>query len=75
MYAPTTICGKELREVHLMRSPKVNKFVTTYPVAGSNKVEKITHKDGSAWINAEQFFGKVPEVAWTGGLALPPHKV
>ncbi|MFH0830611.1 MAG: type ISP restriction/modification enzyme [Parcubacteria group bacterium] len=47
-----------------MSSPKVNDFVTTYPVAGLNKVEKITNKDGSVWINVEQYFGDVPQVAW-----------
>jgi predicted helicase len=56
--------GKELRELHLMSSPKVNDFVTTYPVAGSNFVEKPTNKDGKVWINKEQYFGDVPQVAW-----------
>ncbi|MFH0830716.1 MAG: type ISP restriction/modification enzyme [Parcubacteria group bacterium] len=48
----------------LMSSPKVNGFVTTYPVAGSNAVEKPTYKDGKVWINKEQYFGDVPQVAW-----------
>ena len=27
-------------------------------------MEKITYKDGKVFINAEQYFGNVPEVAW-----------
>jgi len=56
--------GKELRELHLMRSPKVSEFVTTYPEAGLNLVEKPTYKDGKVWINKEQYFGGVPQPAW-----------
>jgi hypothetical protein len=33
-------------------------------VAGSDTVEKPVYKDGNVFINAEQYFGKVPEVAW-----------
>jgi len=65
MYAPATTLGKELRELHLMQLPKVNEFVTTYPVAGSNLVEKPTYKDGKVFINSEQYFGNVPEEAWS----------
>jgi hypothetical protein len=48
----------------MISSPKVNDFVTTYPVAGSNLVEKPTNKDGKVWINKEQYFGGVPQTAW-----------
>ena len=33
--------GGELRLLHLLESPKVNQFITSYPVAGSDAVEKI----------------------------------
>jgi predicted helicase len=56
--------GKELRQIHLFESPVLNRLVTTYPIAGSNIVEKIIYKDDSVWINKEQYFGDVPEVAW-----------
>ncbi len=56
--------GKELRELHLLDSPVVRKFITTYPEAGSDIVEKITYKDGKVYINAVQYFGGVPEIAW-----------
>src|SRR5690606_29034058 len=32
--------GTELRQLHLLESPKVNQFITTYPAPGSNEVEK-----------------------------------
>ncbi len=47
-----------------MESPKLKKFITTYPVAGSDEVEKPVYKDGNVYINKEQYFGKVPETAW-----------
>lgn len=56
--------GSELRSLHLLESSKVSQFITTYPVAGSDVVEKITYKDGNVFINAEQYFGNVPEIAW-----------
>ncbi|MBU0672787.1 MAG: DNA methyltransferase, partial [Candidatus Margulisbacteria bacterium] len=56
--------GAELRGLHLLESPKVNKFITTYPVAGSNVVGKISFKGGKVFVNKEQYFGKVPEIAW-----------
>lgn len=56
--------GTELRLLHLLESPKVNQFITTYPVAGSNVVEKPNYKDGKVFINESQYFGSVPEVAW-----------
>lgn len=59
--------GGELRQVHLLESPVVNKFITKYPVAGTNVVEKIgkaSYKDGDVYINDEQYFEDVPETAW-----------
>jgi len=56
--------GKELRELHLLESPKVNQYITSYPVTGSNEVEKITYKNDRVFINDEQYFGDVPKIAW-----------
>ena len=56
--------GTELRLLHLLESPKVNQFITTYPIEGSNIVEKIKFEDGKVYINKEQYFGKVPQSAW-----------
>jgi len=56
--------GRELRELHLMKSPVLNKFITTYPEDGDNVVEKISYKDKKVFINSKQYFGNVPELAW-----------
>ncbi len=58
--------GRELRELHLLESSKVNSFITTYPEGGSDIVEKKfpKFKDGKVYINETQYFGGVPEVAW-----------
>lgn len=56
--------GRELCELHLLESPRIKNFITSYSVDGLNIVEKITYKDGSVYINSAQYFGGVPEVAW-----------
>lgn len=69
--------GGEIRELHLLESPKVEQYITTYPIAGSNEITRsLTTKDigfeltdeankiGRVWINDKQYFDKVPLVAW-----------
>jgi predicted helicase len=56
--------GRQLRELHLMNSPSVSDYVTTFPAAGDNIVEKVRYVDGDVWINDAQYFGNVPEMAW-----------
>jgi predicted helicase len=67
--------GGELREIHLLESPKVNQFITSYPIDGDNTItNKLTQKDweitdqekqtGHIWINEKQYFDNIPLVAW-----------
>lgn len=67
--------GKEVREIHLLDSPKVEDYITSYPKDGSNTITaKIAKKDwelfdeqnqlGRIWINEEQYFDNVPVIAW-----------
>jgi hypothetical protein len=95
--------GGELRQIHLLESPVVNRFITKYPVEGNNLVTKPhfeptqfnshlspltthqlassptrqlanspthqiasspTRQLGTVWINDEQYFDRVPVVAW-----------
>ena len=56
--------GRELRLLHLFESQKLNKFITTYPIAGSDIVEKPIYKEGKVFINKDQHFGNVPELVW-----------
>ena len=56
--------GGELRQLHLLESPIVERYITQYPINGSNLVEKIKYQDGKVYINDTQYFGGVPETAW-----------
>jgi predicted helicase len=71
--------GGELRQLHLMESPTLSQFITQYPVGGENEVDKIRFevsedenfskvpnfgKVGKVYINTEQYFDSVPEIAW-----------
>jgi predicted helicase len=70
--------GGELRQVHLLESPKVNQFITTYPITGNNLITKprfeltqthqlassSTCQLGTVWINDQQYFDGVPLTAW-----------
>lgn len=56
--------GRQLRQLHLMKSSIIDEFVTTYPMAGDNVVEKPRYEGGNVYINSTQYFGNVPETAW-----------
>jgi len=56
--------GGQIRQIHLLESPIVNNYITRYPVNGSNTVEKIRFEEGKVFINDEQYFDQVPEIAW-----------
>ncbi|MCJ7584610.1 MAG: N-6 DNA methylase [Anaerolineales bacterium] len=61
LFAKLAAKGEELVALHLLKSPKVDDFITSYPVAGSNAVEKVQYANGKVWINASQYFGGVPK--------------
>ncbi len=63
--------GGELRQIHLLESPKVEQFITSYPIDGNNIIAaEIGKKDweiineekqlGRIWINDKQYFDKIP---------------
>lgn len=69
--------GGEIRQIHLLESPKVEEYITTYPKDGDNVITtKIGKKDweitdnkgtcplGRIWINEEQYFDNIPLTAW-----------
>ncbi len=56
--------GTKLRGLHLLSDTILSKPITTFSITGSNEVEKISYKNGDVYINDEQYFGGVPEVAW-----------
>ena len=56
--------GGELRQIHLLESSTVEKYITQYPEDGDNIVTKPVYKNGNVYINEDQHFANVPEVAW-----------
>lgn len=56
--------GGQIRRIHLLESPVVEKYITQYPVDGTNEVVKPVYAHGRVYINESQYFNNVPEVAW-----------
>lgn len=64
--------GKQLVGLHLLESPEVSQFITRYPVAGDNRIEKgypiytppKGEQPGRVKINAAQCFEGVPPEVW-----------
>ena len=67
--------GSQIREIHLLESPTVNNFITSYPMEGTNEITtSIARKDwqiidtekqlGRIWINDTQYFDNIPLTAW-----------
>lgn len=56
--------GKELRGLHLLKSAILDHPSTTYSVEGSDKVEKVELVSNGVYINNDQYFDNVPEIAW-----------
>ena len=56
--------GSELRKIHLLECPVVNKPITKYPVDGDNVVGKTKYDAGNVYINDTQYFAQVPQTAW-----------
>jgi predicted helicase len=56
--------GGEIRQIHLLESPTVEKYITQYPIDGDNVVIKPNYQNGKVYINDTQYFDNVPETAW-----------
>ncbi len=62
--------GGEIRQIHLLESPTVEKYITQYPIDGDNVVIKprfisnSLNYRGKVYINETQYFANVPEIAW-----------
>ncbi len=68
--------GGEIRQIHLLESPTVVKYITQYPIDGNNTIGKIRYELldpkgfenlwglGRVWINDTQYFANVPSIAW-----------
>lgn len=67
--------GGEIRKIHLLETPKVEEYITSYPIDGDNTITtkigkndwEITDEEngfGRIWINSEQYFENIPLSAW-----------
>ncbi|TYC15595.1 N-6 DNA methylase [Bizionia gelidisalsuginis] len=67
--------GKEIREIHLFESSKIEEYITSYPKDGNNIITtKVGKKDwelfdtekklGRIWINEKQYFDNIPLNTW-----------
>lgn len=61
--------GKQLADLHLLKSKELDKTISKFPIDGSNKVEKPRYDsalrgNGKVWINKEQYFDGIKEAVW-----------
>lgn len=67
--------GGDLRQLHLLESPKLDQLISRYPMDGLNCITRKVNKNtfeltdsenqlGQIWINDSQYFDQVPLVAW-----------
>lgn len=66
LFRALAVKGEELVAFHLLESPRVNDFITGFPIKGDNIVEKVqyTDKEKRVWTNKTQYFSGVPEAVW-----------
>lgn len=56
--------GKELADLHLLKSNKFSKTISGFPVKVNKQIEKIKYEDEKVWINKEQYFTNVKPEIW-----------
>lgn len=56
--------GKDLVDLHLLNSKKIDPPIAKFKGKGENKVEKVIYKGGKVLVNSEQYFQGVPEEVW-----------
>jgi len=66
LFRALTAKGAELLSLHLLESPMLNSFITRYPIAGPNTIEKVDYNDSNqrVCINKTQYFEGVPSEVW-----------
>jgi predicted helicase len=56
--------GKELVDLHLLKSKEIDPPIAKFKGKGEHKVEKVTYKDGKVLINKDQYFEEITEEVW-----------
>ena len=59
--------GKELIDLHLLKSSKLNKLIVKFPVTGDSRVTKrdYSEKEKRVYINEKQYFESVEPEIWS----------
>jgi predicted helicase len=56
--------GRELRSLHLMKPEAVKELITSFPVSGSDVVDRLNFTSGRVMINEVQYFDGVQQEVW-----------
>jgi hypothetical protein len=64
LFAKLAAKGAELVSLHLLKASTLEKFITSYPIAGNNVVATVKCEKRKVWVNDEQYFGGLPEAVW-----------
>lgn len=56
--------GKQLADLHLLKSKGLEKTISKFPVDGNNKVEKPKYENEKVWVNKKQYFNGIKEEVW-----------
>lgn len=68
LFAALVELGAQLVSLHLMKSPRLAQFMTSFDVEGDNEVArgypKYVERGGRVYINKRQYFGGVPAEIW-----------
>lgn len=66
LFAALVEKGAELVFLHLLESPALERFITRFPISGSDELEVMRYDENSqrVYINADQYFEGVPPEVW-----------
>jgi len=66
LFAALVARGRELTALHLLAAPVLEKFLTRFPVSGSNMVDKVFYDENQhrVFFNPDQYFAGVPPEVW-----------
>jgi hypothetical protein len=58
--------GADLVSLHLMEAPRLETFITRFPIPGPQVVEGVRYEDSArrVYINSEQYFEGIPPEVW-----------
>lgn len=56
--------GARLRQLHLMTDPIADDYITSYPIPGTDSLDRFILEGDRVLINDTQYFGGVPQAVW-----------